>query len=448
MSIAHATVLLFLFVVPVAAGDVAPAPELVSLEQELTRKLGEPGLDRASPPYLQFVSGFRKRLDAEIERVPANSVNTGLRAQILARLGSKESKESADTLRAGLKSDPADHTLRCSLAFVEYERKNYSEAAAAAKVLLDPTLNPPPPKEVIEMARALWFKAKDRRAASEKDDRSSEGNSSPSAPKKEPEFHASSPTKRIISEEPPSPSGRTEPAWEAARAGRMTLEKSALGRDILAYAREQGIRFKFADLPPNVGAQFESGDKVISVPRNFANEDPMEAAVLIGHEGFHARQILRDGMKASVEVEQDANFADRVIYHELIDAGVRRLPRGHPREENYRRFVDQVQHQDFSQYNRDIGSLYEKQRVPMLMRAVEKIPTRPMRWLLSSAFSVIDADFLRDFETLDYQETKLWNQTERIGILTTRKEHRAEQAWQLKWMKEHQQYFPPPVWPH
>lgn len=174
MSMAPAVALLFAVAHFAAAADAMPAGALVVLEQELTRKLGEPGLDRESLPYQQYARDFRKRLDAELGKVPPDSINKGLHARILARLGDAESRQAVDALHSGLEADPADHALRASLAIVEFERKNYREAAAAANALLDPSLNPPPPKEVVDNARALWFLAKDRGAGSVK--------SAPSAP--------------------------------------------------------------------------------------------------------------------------------------------------------------------------------------------------------------------------------------------------------------------------
>lgn len=444
MSIVPAAVLCFLFASTAAAGDAAPAPELVGLEQELTRKLGEPGLDRNSPIYLQFARDFRKRLDGGLERTHSDSINIALHAKIMARLGGAESKQAADTLRAGLEADPADHALRASLAVVEYERENYREAAAAAKALLDPSLNPPPPKDVVDSARALWFLAKDRGDGRAKGDLPPEA-TRPSASKSESGFEFSSPTGRKTSPEPPSLSGAADPAWEATRRGREMLKKSALGREISSYVGEHGVRYELADLESNVGAQYDGARNVIMVPRNVAELDPLEVAVNIGHEGFHARQVLRDGMIASVEAEQDAKFADRVIYHEILRSGEHALPADHSIHWTYARFSQQVGRQNHSAFNADIKKLYEDEREPVLTRTVEKTPVL-VRGILKRALTAIDADFLRGYETLDDQEKKWWNLLERRSIANTRKEHRIEQAWQLKWMKEHQQEFPPADW--
>lgn len=460
MNLSLALVLLLLPPLPGRADDAAilpderpgqtqpdkPAPQLTQLDRSLTQKQ-EAKANGLLPPeqYQDFLVKFRGALDAVMARVPPDSINKGLHAQILARLGDAESNQAADALRAGLKSDPADHTLRAALGAVEYERKNYREAAAAAKALLDPALNPPPSKEVIEKARALWFIAKDRGAGSEKGNPAREPN--PRTPvSKEPEFNFSSPARRRAAEEPPSLSGRTDPAWEATRAGRETLGKSSLGRDILAYARDHGVRYELADLPLNVGAQYDRDRNVIMVPRDVDKLDPVEAAIHIGHEDFHARQVLRDGMIASVEVEQDAKFAGHVIYHELLKAGEHPLPANNSIQWNYARFGRQVGHQNFSAFNEDIKKMYEGEREPVLTRIVEKAPA-VVRGFLRRAYTVIDADFLRGFETLDDQEKKWWNLPERRSITNTRKEHLIEQAWQLKWIKEHQQEFPPPAWP-
>lgn len=456
---ALALALLVLHVLPVRADDATifaeqsnptqadmPAPLLVQLDRALTQKQEAMANGLLTPDqYQEFIVEFRAELAATMTRVPPDSINKGLHAQILARLSGAESNQAANALRAGLNSDPADHTLRAALGVVEYERKNYREAAAEAKALLDPALNPPPSKEIIEKARALWFMAKDRGVGREAGGPALEANSPPSAAK-ETKFNFSSPARRKSPVEPPSLSGRTDPAWEATRAGRETLEKSALGRDLLAYSRDQGVRYELTDLPLNVGAQYDPVRNMIMVPRDVAKLDPVESAVHIGHEAFHARQVLRDGMIASVEVEQDAKFAGHVIYHELLKAGEQPLPADNSIQWNYGRFSRQVGHQNFSAFNEDIRKMYEGEREAVLNRAVEKAPAAT-RGFLRRAYTAIDADFLRSYETLEYQENKWWNLPERRSITNTRKEHRIEQAWQLKWMKEHQKEFPPPAWP-
>lgn len=209
----------------------------------------------------------------------------------------------------------------------------------------------------------------------------------------------------------------------------------------MAFTRDNGVRFELADLPSNVGGRYNRNRNVIEVPRNVAKLDPLEVAVNIGHEGFHARQVLQDGMIASVEVEQGAKFADRVIYHELLQAGERPLPVNNPIQQNYRIFSQQVRRQNFAGFNADIRNMYEGEYEPAMARTVASVPS-VARGIFRRVLSTIDADFLRGYETLDDQEKKWWNLPERRSITNTRKAHRIEQAWQLKWMKEHQQEFP------
>lgn len=432
-------------------GDQGGKPDLglIRLERELDEKLKAPKLDRASPEYREFSARFRARLDAALERAGSASVNRALYAQLLARLGGDQSRQAADSLKAGLKSDPEDHALRAALGIVEYERKNYREAAAQAKALLNPDLNPAPSQDVLEKARALWFMTKDRgdgQSSSVPPMPARVARPAPEATKAS-EINFTPPVRRKTTGAPPAPADAPDPAWEAARAGRETLEKSALGRDVLAYARGQGVRFELSDMPPNVGAQYDGDRKLILLPRDIAARNPVEAAVFIGHEAFHARQHLRDGMIASIESEQDGSFADRVIYHELLKAGENPLPRGNITEENYRIFAGQVRYQDFAKFNIDVAKQYSDAREMRLSQAVDKAPAF-LRGALRWSLETVDADFLRAYETLDDQEKKLWNFLEKPAIRSARKEHRIEQAWQLKWMKEHQRDFPPPVWPH
>lgn len=139
-----------------------PDPRLALLEQELLRKLQEPGLDRKSPEYRQFASAFRARLDGVMEEVPPNALNKGYHARILARLDESGSRQAVADLNAGLESNPADHELRVSLGHVQALNGDYPSAAATARAVLDFQGEPRPTPQQIEQARSLWYSTKDR----------------------------------------------------------------------------------------------------------------------------------------------------------------------------------------------------------------------------------------------------------------------------------------------
>ncbi|UPT72486.1 MAG: hypothetical protein M0D55_10920 [Elusimicrobiota bacterium] len=145
-------------------------------------------------------------------------------------------------------------------------------------------------------------------------------------------------------------------------------------------------------------------------------------------------------MVQSIETEQDANFAERVIYHEMIQAGEARLPLTHPIDANYDRWAKQAKALKLGAFYEDLQTQYGDAKVGRMNVAVSSVP-RVLRPPLRGLLIGVDADFLRTFETLDYQKTKWWNLTERETIESTRYQHGKESLWQIKWMTEHQTEF-------
>ena len=63
-------------------------------------------------------------------------------------------------------------------------------------------------------------------------------------------------------------------------------------------------------------------DETIYIPRDFASEPLIAQTVIIGHEGQHAVQIQRDHASVCLETELDAGMKHRMIYAELVEAGI------------------------------------------------------------------------------------------------------------------------------
>ena len=123
-----------------AAGDSAPAPELVRLDRKLAQVQEAEERGRAAPEaYKIFAVRFRADLEAAKAAAAPSPANTALYARILARLG--EGGEAAADLERALKRAPNAPALRAALSQVRYDERNYpaalSEADAALK--LDPT---------------------------------------------------------------------------------------------------------------------------------------------------------------------------------------------------------------------------------------------------------------------------------------------------------------------
>lgn len=419
-----------------ASAQLGTPSDLQALSSELDAKLADSNLDKASRGFVEYKRDFRLRLD----KARSSSAEEGLYAQILARLGPEEALESRAFLQGRLKNAPDNPELRMSLGRVAYEQKDYALASAEAKSIMD---SPDASPELRERASALWHMTKGRGApAANEQVRMSAKNL--------PVVRGSADPSSIILAQPPKRAGATsvapglagapDPTWAQTSAARAMLQKSKLGNEVLAFALGEGVKIELADMPANIAAQYDRSRKVISVPKNVASMDPVDVAVSIGHEAFHSRQDIRDGMIPSVESEQDATFAGLVIYHELQQAGEKPLPSGHFTEREYQRWKPMVQQLNLTAFNRHVKEKYEAQREPALQVFTENFP-KPVRPVLRGLLLTVDADGLKDYETLDYQKGKWWNLMERDSIESTRQQHIREQAWQLKWMKEHRYEF-------
>jgi Flp pilus assembly protein TadD len=112
----------------------APAPQLVHLEQALTRAQQSRDKGELSPEkYGEFVSTFRAELDAVMARIPRTPENKGLHAQILARLGEQERGPALASLEQALAESPENPALLVSKGSILYEQKNYPAAAESAR---------------------------------------------------------------------------------------------------------------------------------------------------------------------------------------------------------------------------------------------------------------------------------------------------------------------------
>ena len=218
------------------------------------------------------------------------------------------------------------------------------------------------------------------------------------------------------------------------------LRKSDQGQSILASIEKDGITFKYGKLPPDAGAAYDSSQRSIIIPKNAAELHPTNLAVSIAHEGFHGMQDVEHGMVPCIESEQDANFMDRVVYHELRQAGAPQLPVNHSIEANYQRFEGQAKKEDLGEFESDIKILYRNEREKEIQAAVQPAPSI-LRVPLRKGLEAVDADFLHDNETLSYQRQKLWNFLDRGALDKTAAAHQKQQEWEIEWLEDHQKEF-------
>ena len=111
-----------------AAATKKAHPDLLRLEQELSRKLDDKKDGRVTPEqYQAWKSEFRARLDAEIARVPPSPDNTAAHARMMAQLGESEAAHAA--LDQALEQNPKNPVLLTTKGQVLYDQKDFPGAA-------------------------------------------------------------------------------------------------------------------------------------------------------------------------------------------------------------------------------------------------------------------------------------------------------------------------------
>jgi tetratricopeptide (TPR) repeat protein len=103
-------------------------PDLLRLEQELSRKLDDKNDGRVTPEqYHAWEGEFRARLDAAITRMPPSPDNTAASARIMAQLGEGEAAQAA--LDQALEQNPKSPVLLTTKGQVLYDQKDFPGAA-------------------------------------------------------------------------------------------------------------------------------------------------------------------------------------------------------------------------------------------------------------------------------------------------------------------------------
>lgn len=409
---------------------------LLDLDRESTSHVEDGRVGRLSPERLEdWKAGFRAKLEAEVAREPLTPDEAVLHSRIISRIG--DGKGAVAALDRALDSDARNPMLLSAKGKLLYEQKNFTGAAESSLQAWEAS------GRTDNDAWAVYMLSKGRGKPASSSATQTSAPASGDAPVPDAGGHpatAPAPKKTASTSAAPGLVGIPDPAWTQTAGAREMLQKSRLGNEVLSYALGEGVKFELVDLPSYVGARFDKDRKVIQMPKSAASGDPVEMAVSLGHEAYHARQTLRDGMTASIETEQDANFADRVIYHEMLQAGARPLPSKSIIGSNYEVWKLQARKLDLPAFQDDIEEMYGSKREQVLIDSTASLP-RFLQGPLRKALIAVDADGLKDYETLDYQKGKWWNVAERTAIESTRQQHIKDQAWQQKWMKEHQAEF-------
>lgn len=230
--------------------------------------------------------------------------------------------------------------------------------------------------------------------------------------------------------------GKPAAAVDRLYDAKRLLSSSEQGRLVLAALEKHSVGFRADDgLPSYVEAAYDPGRNVVLLRGADASRPPMRLAVSIGHEGWHAVQVLERGLGVSIEAEQEAHFTDMVMYHEMLLSGAPRLPDDDPVAQDYRAFMDFIGKGRVEEYLERIARRYASVR---RMKADELAAGAP-RWLRSvyrAAIQFYDWEPLRPYETLKQQQA-LINLNRWKGLYRAKKAHDDRRAWERRWVEGH-----------
>lgn len=200
-----------------------------------------------------------------------------------------------------------------------------------------------------------------------------------------------------------------------------------------------GIAVRIVDRawPPGSGAAYDWIKREVLLPPEAANRDAVGLAVTIAHEGYHALEAIERGMLPCIEAEQDAAFAQFVVYVELVARGGRRIADDDPVSGDLQLVRWYVRKGDLKVVDDVVAKAYVTRR-EQLFRVGNWL--RPLgRLLVGFSIRASDAvwDLTENFETLDRKEKHLaywWNKD---PVKRARAAHEFAIEWKMKWIIEH-----------
>ncbi len=216
------------------------------------------------------------------------------------------------------------------------------------------------------------------------------------------------------------------------------LRKSELGRTIADFieARRIPIRVTDRDLGPGTVAAFDWVKKELLLPRNTIDSDAVSLAVALAHEGYHAMQLLRDGMVPCIEAEQDAYFIGFVAYVEMVRAGAAPIPKNGGVASDLRQIAAAVHRGNLWSTDRSIAETYESLRSRLFHIGDWLKPLG--RLVVAFTVRTWDAvyDLTEDFETLDRKQRHVAYWWDKGPVKRTRAAHQRTVEWKEKWIGE------------
>lgn len=217
---------------------------------------------------------------------------------------------------------------------------------------------------------------------------------------------------------------------------RRILGGSTIAARVLTDFDSLDVTIAPGELPSNIRAAFDPNNGRIIVNRTEARAPPLSLALSILHEARHAVQALKERMAPCLEAEQDAYFVQNAAYFELREQFGDALPADDVNQLDFADFARSLDEDGLDAYFLAKNKMYMTERENALIRASRTASGElsPWRMIYNSFY---DFDFLKDYEPLAYQGSKVMNieirpvirQSEALAI----QQFLARQSW----IKEH-----------
>lgn len=228
----------------------------------------------------------------------------------------------------------------------------------------------------------------------------------------------------------------------------MLEKKSPNGKKIADFIRKNDVPIMFTDAVQDPAYDYEH--KQIYLPAKYLKgESATEVAATIAHEGTHAMLDIENGIGNTPESEHIAHFRGSLIYYELLKAGLKDAPPGSDVVANYSLFYQYFTKNgklitpseiDKKKYYDVIDGKYPGLREKVLQEKVKKVPG-PLRGPARGWLEFWDGEDLRQYETLDYQKSKVsswilfWR---RSALNRAIKAYEKQEEINEQWIKEPQ----------
>lgn len=224
---------------------------------------------------------------------------------------------------------------------------------------------------------------------------------------------------------------RAVPSPEAGVAPVLALlRRSPTGREVADFLEEKRVPMRLVDIEePGVSAYYDPDARAIEVPRDFSKKPLTEQAVLLGHEGYHAIQDLRDHAQTCLELEEDASVRHLTIYHEMLLHGAPPLPSSSSIARSYAAFRRSAREDR-------LQAVYDRIQTRYAAGKEDLALTSPVS---TSLFSLAGMPY--DFSAEPAAELRRhrlvrWIHGEQ-GLIAAERQHAKERRWAEEWLRTH-----------